>query len=181
MASDRRGTTLFPMGSLMLEKPASFLVWASRPTNPLDENGGSYRIRIGSVMLLAWVFYARRSSRFWPNEAATSHSLWEPEWTGYVQLGKRLSEIMDPIVGLPPRRPRSMRPNMDVSSTSANMGCSLDRNVGVVRWMEHWWVCDGTQLGLLILHPVKCDPEQALFETMECPPQYISWKLFSYF
>ncbi|GJR46316.1 hypothetical protein Tco_1314419 [Tanacetum coccineum] len=31
-------------------------------------------------------------------------------------------------------------------------------------------VCDGTQLGLLILHPVKSDPEQALFEIMECPP-----------
>ncbi|GJX38461.1 hypothetical protein Tco_0251764 [Tanacetum coccineum] len=28
--------------------------------------------------------------------------------------------------------------------------------------MEHLWVYDGTQLGLLILHPEKLDPEQAL-------------------
>ncbi|GKE84154.1 hypothetical protein Tco_1557896 [Tanacetum coccineum] len=32
------------------------------------------------------------------------------------------------------------------------------------------WVCDGTQLGVLILHPEQLSHEQALLETMECPP-----------
>nr|GEY52073.1 hypothetical protein [Tanacetum cinerariifolium] len=41
----------------------------------------------------------------------------------------------------------------------------------VVRLLEHLRVCDGTQLGLLILHLTELDLEQVLDEIMECPPQ----------
>nr|GEZ76302.1 hypothetical protein [Tanacetum cinerariifolium] len=48
--------------------------------------------------------------------------------------------------------------------------------VVVVRLLEHLMVCDGTQLGLLILHPVELDLEEALSEIMESLKEQLKGK-----